>query len=65
MKNWKEIIFMLLAGLGWAAFGGIVLHTEVFNFWIGWVSLAVGIGMFSVAVDKATEQKDAWRYDHG
>ena len=60
MKNWKMIVLMFLAGLGWAAFGGIVMHTEVFNFWIGWVALVVGASMFGVAVDKALDLPKRW-----
>ena len=60
MKNWKMIVLMLLAGLGWMEVGLIVIGLELPAFWFGWVALVLGIWLTAMAVDRALEPAKRW-----
>ena len=61
MKNWKEILLMILGGAGWLLMGITCLLLGALDnptgAWLCVVSLVLGGGLVSFGVDKAFEPK--------
>lgn len=64
MKNWKEILLLILGGMGWLLYGiALVLGGALDNstgVWLCVVGLVLGIGMVFFGVDKIMEPRKRW-----
>lgn len=64
MKNWKEILLMILGGMGWLLMGVTCVLLDALDnptgAWLCVVSLGLGIGMVYFGVEKALEPRKRW-----
>ena len=61
MKNWKEILLMILGGTGWLMMASVLLLLGALDnptgVWLCVASLVLGTGLVYLGVDKALEPK--------